>query len=140
MSASRLMTDPEIGIPDLVRRLTDDSGRLIRDEVRLAKLEAGDAMHTALRGSMWLAVAFGAGVVALTALTVLLTMVIGRLLLGNVWAGALITGALEIVAGGLMLRYAVALYREPASYTFGATRAEIAETARWAKSPTSSTR
>lgn len=135
MTTSRITTEPDVGIPDLVRRLTDDSSRLIRDEVRLAKLETGEAVHVGVRGSMFLAAAFGAGVVALTALTVLLTVLLGRLL-GHVWAGALITGALELVVGGLALRHAAALYREPASYSLGATRAELAETVRWARSPT----
>ena len=51
--------DPDTGIPDLIRRLTDDSKRLVSDEVRLAKLEARDSLHRAARGGIWLALALG---------------------------------------------------------------------------------
>ena len=34
-----VQVDPDAGIPDLIHRLTDDSKRLMSDEVRLAKLE-----------------------------------------------------------------------------------------------------
>ena len=44
--------DPDVGIPDLVRRLTDDSRRLVGDEVRLAKLELQESVHTGTRGAL----------------------------------------------------------------------------------------
>ena len=125
--------DDDPGIADLVRRLTDDSKRLVSDEVRLAKLEVRESLRVGARGAMWLALAFGAAVVALTALTVLLSALLGRLL-GNVWAGALATGALELIVGVVLLRRGLALYREP-SYTLEETRASVAETARWVKHP-----
>lgn len=127
-------TDNDTGVRDLVRRLTDDSRRLVTDEVRLAKLELNEGMRTGARGAMWLAVAFGATVVALTALTVLLSTALGRLL-GNYWAGTMLTGALELVAGWLFLRHGLAMYREPASLTLAETRTELAETARWIRRP-----
>jgi len=126
--------EQEPGLADLVRRLSDDSRRLVGDEVRLAKLEVGEGMSSATRGAMWLGVAFGAAVVALTAVTVLLSVLLGRLL-GNLWAGTLLTGALELLAGWLLLRHGLALYREP-SYTLEETRTELARTARWVKRPT----
>jgi len=126
--------EQEPGLADLVRRLSDDSRRLVGDEVRLARLEVGEGMHSATRGALWLGVAFGAAVVALTAITVLLSVLLGRLL-GNLWAGTLLTGALELLAGWLLLRRGLALYREP-SYTLEETRTELARTARWVKRPT----
>src|SRR5687768_1570241 len=95
--------DPDAGIPDLVRRLTDDSKRLVRDEVRLAKLETGEAIHNGARGALWLGLAFGAGVVALVALTIMLATLIGRWL-GHYWAGTLIVAVLELVAAMLLIR------------------------------------
>jgi uncharacterized membrane protein YqjE len=94
--------DPDAGIPDLVRRLVDDSRRLAQDEVRLAKIELRASVHSATRGGIWLGVAFGAGVVALIALTVLLTALLGGLL-GNLWAGALVTAALWLGSGYLLV-------------------------------------
>src|SRR3712207_6883823 len=39
------------GIPDLLRRLADDSKRLANDEVRLAKLELRESVRTSARRS-----------------------------------------------------------------------------------------
>ncbi|MFL5520080.1 MAG: phage holin family protein, partial [Gemmatimonadales bacterium] len=65
MTARPIVTDPDTGIPDLIRRLTDDSKRLMTDEVQLAKLETKESLHRATRGMLWMALAFGAGVVML---------------------------------------------------------------------------
>ena len=61
--------DVDAGIPDLFRRLTDDSKRLAIDEVRLAKMELRESVSNGVRGSVWLAVSLAIGVVALVALT-----------------------------------------------------------------------
>lgn len=132
MTSRANFADADTGIPDLVRQLTADSSHLIGNEVRLAKLEAREALHSGARGAIWLAVAFGATVLALTALTVLLTVALGRLT-GNMWAGALIAGVVDLAAGALFLRHGLAIYREPESYTLGETRAEAAETTRWVR-------
>lgn len=126
-------TNGDAGIGDLVHRLTDDSKRLVANEVSLAKLELRQSVRMGARGAMWLAMAFGAAVVVLVAVTVLLSVVLGRLL-GNLWAGTLLTGVLELAVGFLALRRGLALYREPSSYTLGETRASLADTARWARS------
>lgn len=124
-------TDPDTGIPDLIRRLGDDSKRLVNDEIRLAKLEARESMHTAAKGGLWMGVAFGVAVVMLVAFTVLMVALIGRLL-GNFWAGALITGALELIAAGLLIKSGLSSFAEP-SYTLEETRREMKETARWVR-------
>jgi len=126
-------TNGDAGIGDLVHRLTDDSKRLVSNEVNLAKLELRESVRTGARGAMWLAVAFGATVVVLVAVTVLLSVVLGRLF-GNLWAGTLATGVLELLAGFLALRHGLSLYRAPSSYTLGETRESLADTARWARS------
>ncbi len=99
-SRPAVQIDPDAGIPDLVRRLVDDSRRLAQDEVRLAKIELRENAHDATRGAIWLGIAFGAGVVALLALTVFLCAILGRLL-GNLWAGTLVTAVLYL--GGAFL-------------------------------------
>ena len=123
--------DPDAGIPDLIRRLTDDSKRLVADEVRLAKLEVRENVHTGVRGALWLGLAFGAGVVALVALTVFVAAMLGRLL-GNYWAGALITGAVELGLAFFLVRRGLANVKEP-SYSLEESREELRETVQWAR-------
>ena len=128
-----VVVEPDTGIPDLIRRLTDDTKRLANDELRLAKMEVTDGLHAAMKGTLWLAVAFGAGVVTLVAVTVLLVAGLGELL-GNYWAGALATGALELLVGVVLLKKGLGRYRTPA-YTLPATREQLKETAAWVKHP-----
>ena len=123
--------DPEAGIPDLVRRLVDDSRRLAGDEVRLAKIEMRESVHEATRGGIWLGVAFGAGIIALVGLTVLLTALLGGLL-GNLWAGALVTAVLWLGSAFLLVtRGLKQITAQP--FTLPETRAEAKETAQWVK-------
>ena len=129
MTARPVHVDPDVGLPELVKQLTDDSKRLLKDEVHLAKLEAGEATKKAAKGAMWMGLAFGVGVVMAVALTVALATGIGELT-GNMWAGALLTGGIEIGAGAWLLKRGIAKFSEP-SYTLEETRAEVRETAHW---------
>lgn len=122
--------DPDVGIPDLIRRLADDSKRLATDEVRLAKLELGENLRTGARGTVWLAVAFGVGVVATSAATIFLAALIGRLVGGHMWVGALVTGLLELGLAALLIRKGIGAFREP-SYTFEETRESLKNTQAW---------
>jgi hypothetical protein len=117
--------DPDTGIPDLVRRLSDDGKRLVTDEIRLAKLETKESVARAGRGGVRLAVAFGIGVVALVALTVFLATLIGRVLNGHMWAGALITGILELVVAALVIKRGAGALADP-SYSLEQTRDSLA--------------
>ena len=131
MTARPIMTDPDTGIPDLIRRLTEDSKRLATDEVRLAKIEARDGLHRAARGALWMGLAFGAAVVMLVALTLFLSTLIGRVANGHMWLGALVTGLLELGLGAYCLKRAFSSYAEP-SYSMAETRHALAETGNWA--------
>lgn len=128
---SPMPIDPDAGIPDLIRRLADDSKRLALDEVRLAKLEVRDNVHSGARGTVRLAVAFGAGVVAMVALTIGLSALLGRLL-GNYWAGTLIVAVLELGGAFVLITRGVKKMAEP-SYTFPESRAALRETAQWVR-------
>ena len=130
MTARPVHVDPDVGIPDLIKRLTDDSKRLVKDEVRLAKLETSEAAKTAAKGAMWLGMAFGVGVVMLIALTVALATGIGEIANGNFWLGALITGALWIGLGVWMIKRGMHAFSEP-SYTFEETRAGLKDSVAW---------
>jgi uncharacterized membrane protein YqjE len=119
--------EPEPTIGDLVNRLTDDSKRLVTNEVRLARLEMGESMQAAVQGGVRLALGFGVAILTLVALSVLLTALIGDLLLGATWAGALITGALEVIVGALLL-WGGSRTMKRADFTLGESRAELKAT------------
>jgi uncharacterized membrane protein YqjE len=133
VTARPIVTDPDTGIPDLIRRLTADSKRLVVDEVQLAKMETKENLHRATRGALWMALAFGIGVVALTALTIFIATLIGRLAGGHYWVGALVTGMLELGAGLLLLKRGLGVFSLP-SYTLAETRHTLTDTAHWAGS------
>jgi hypothetical protein len=124
MAVTRFPVDPDAGIPDLIHRLTDDSKRLVTDEVRLAKLEITESVHVAGKGAMWLGIAFGAGVVALVAATLLVATLIGRAVAGHMWVGALVTGLVELPLAGYLIKRGLATFKEP-SYSLEQTREAI---------------
>lgn len=123
--------DPDAGIPDLIRRLVDDSRRLAADEVRLAKIEMRENVHEATRGAIWLGIAFGAGIVALVGLTVLLSALLGGLL-GNLWAGTLVTAVLWLGSAYLLVTRGLKQIAEQ-PFTLPETRDAAKETAQWVK-------
>ena len=124
MAVSRFPVDPDAGIPDLIHRLGDDSKRLVTDEVRLARLEITESVHIAGKGAMWLGVAFGAGVVALVAATLLLATLIGRVIAGHMWVGALVTGLIELPVALYVIKRGLASFKEP-SYSLEQTRKAV---------------
>jgi uncharacterized membrane protein YqjE len=119
--------DPDVGIPDLIRRLTDDSKRLASDEVRLAKLELNESVRTGARGTLWLSLAFGVGVVALVALTIGLAAIIGRIANFNYWVGALVVGVVELALAYVLVKRGMKQFSKP-SYTFEQTRESLKDT------------
>jgi hypothetical protein len=139
VEAQRVPVDPNAGIPDLIRDLAQDSKRLVRDEVRLAKLETKDSVKRASKGAVWMALAFGIGVVTLVALTLLLVTLIGRLANGHMWVGALVTAVLELGVAMFLIKRGLGALKEP-PYTLEGTRETVAETARWAKHARSAAR
>ena len=127
------MTDPDTGIPDLIRRLSDDSKRLVTNEVQLAKLETKESLKRATRGVLWLGLSFGAGVVMMVALTIFLITLIGRIANGHMWVGAVITGLAELAVGAWCITRGISAFTEP-SYTLEQSRLALADTANWATS------
>jgi uncharacterized membrane protein YqjE len=121
MAVQRMPVDPDAGIPDLISRLGDDSKRLVMDEVHLAKLEVRESISRAARGALRLGIAFGVGVVALVALTLLLATLIGRISAGHMWIGAAITGVVELAIAIWLITRGLAAFKEP-SYTLEQTR------------------
>lgn len=130
MAINRMPVDPDVGIPDLLRQLGNDSKRLFSDEVKLAKLEMHESISTGAHGAGWLAVAFGIGVVALVAFTIFLSTLLGRLMAGHMWFGVLITGIVELITAAILLKRGLSALREP-SYSMEQTRESVAETSHW---------
>ncbi|MDB4893738.1 MAG: hypothetical protein JWL61_5593 [Gemmatimonadetes bacterium] len=130
MAAAPVRGDPDLGIPDLIRRLTQDSKRLVADEVRLAKIDATDSLHRAARGVLWMALAFGVGVVMFVAVTLFVATLIGRAANGHMWIGALVTGLLEIGVGAWLVKRGISAMIAP-SYSLEASRNALADTANW---------
>lgn len=126
--------DPDAGIPDLIRRLTDDSKRLVSDEVRLAKLEMTESVHAGARGALWLSLAFGVGIVGMVAFTLFLATLIGRAVNGHMWVGALVVGIVEVVAAVFLIKKGLGAFREP-SYTLEETRESLKDTTTWVTHP-----
>jgi hypothetical protein len=124
------MAEPDATIGDLIGRLTDDSKRLVGDEVRLAKLELGESIHLGARGAMWLALAFGVGILALVSATIALVAGIGRIANGNLWVGALVVGLLEAGIGAWLIVRGRKAFGTP-SYTLGESREELRNTRAW---------
>ena len=116
--------DPDRGIPDLVGQLADDSKRMLGDELRLAKLEAADSVRQAGRAALWLGVAFGVTVVFFVAATLFVATAVGRAAGEHYWAGALVTGAIEVVLGMWLLRRGLSAY-SGGPYTMPDTRAGL---------------
>ncbi len=134
MTARPIIIDPDTGIPDLIRRLADDSKRLVTNEVQLAKLEGKDSLHRGVKGMVWLAVAFGVAVVMLVALTVFLSTLIGRLASGHMWVGAVITGLVELALGAWLVKKSFSVFAKP-SYTLEQTRHSLDDTRNWVTPP-----
>lgn len=124
MGVQRLPVDPDAGIPDLVSRLGDDSKRLLSDEVRLAKLEVKENLKHGAKGVLWLGMAFGVGVVTMVAFTLFVATLIGRLVAGHMWLGALVAALIDLVVGAVMIKKGIAAFAEP-SYTLEETRATL---------------
>ena len=124
MAANPLHNDPDAGIPDLVRRLSDDGKRLVADEIRLAKIETKENVKRAGRGGVRLALAFGIGVVAIVAMTLLMITLVGRFANGHMWVGAIATGIVELILAVILIKKGAGALAEP-SYTLEATRAGL---------------
>jgi hypothetical protein len=93
----------QAGVVELVRQLSDDSRRLARNEIRLAKLEMAHTLRAGGQGAMVMGVAFGASVIALSALTICVIAALSRAI-GKVWMAALITGVIELALGFLLVQ------------------------------------
>ena len=90
-------TDPSVG--QLMTQLSEQTSRLVRDEMALAQLELKETAKQAGKGAGLLS---GAGVLALYGLgAAIATAIIGLALLLPLWAAALIVTAVLLIAAGI---------------------------------------
>lgn len=134
--AHQVPIDPDAAIPTLVRSLAEDSKRLLGDEVRLAKLETKESIRSASRGLLWMALAFGVGVLTLVAATLMLATLIGDLANDNMWVGAIATGIIELALAAWLVKKGVGALATDA-YTLPETRDATRDLAAWARHPQS---
>jgi hypothetical protein len=123
--------DPNTGIPDLISRLSDDSKRLVGDEVRLAKLEMRENLKKSSRDALWLAISFGVAVVAIMAFTMFVITLVGRVLNGHMWIGALGVGVIEAGLGYFLIKRGMHAFKDE-SYSLAVTRESLKDTRVWA--------
>jgi uncharacterized membrane protein YqjE len=118
--AQGIPIDPDKGINDLIRQLAEDSKRVASDEVRLAKMEIAESVHEAGKGAMWLGVAFGASVMMLVGLTLVIATFFGRVS-NHMWVGALLAAAIDVAAGLWLVQRGLKSFRA-APYSIPETR------------------
>ena len=79
---------------------------------------------------MRLAVAFGAGTIAMVALTIALAALVGRLIGHNYWLGAMLVGLLELGGAFVLIKRGIKSFGS-ANYTLAETRASLQDTRAW---------
>jgi MFS family permease len=100
MSTQRRLDPADMSMGELVSSLSEQTSRLVRDEIRLATKELqAKGKHAGLGVGMF----GGAGVVALYGVGALVTAAIGGLALAmDVWAAALIVGLVLFAVAGVL--------------------------------------
>lgn len=125
-----------MSMAELLKRLGQDVGTLVRQEAELAKAEVGQKVKAAgASGGMFLG-AYTLGMLAAGALTACLILALALVI--DAWAAALIVGVIyAVIASVLALRGRDRL-REAAPPVPEQTVETVKEDLRWAKNPTGS--
>ena len=97
-------TEPSLG--ELFKRLTTDTGELVRQEVNLARAEMRQAGATLARDGTKIGIALVLALAGVLALTAFLIIALGNAF-DNYWLAALIVGVVFLAIGGFMARNAV---------------------------------
>lgn len=98
---------PETSLGDLLKRLTNDTGQLIRQEASLAKAEIRETGTALVGDAREIGIALGLAVAGALALVAFLVIALGNLLDGRYWLSALVVGALALGIGVRMAKSAV---------------------------------
>lgn len=95
-------TDGGAPLATLVRRLLDESRQLFRQEIGLAKLELKRTASSIVRDTVAMGIGLGLIAIGALALTAFLVLVVGNILGGAYWAGALIVGGVCLLVGAIV--------------------------------------
>lgn len=97
----------ETPLGELFKRLTSDTGELIRQEAALAKAEIRETGSALAGDARDMGIAFGLALAGALALVAFLVIGLGNLLGDRYWLSALIVGAVALVVGMMMAKRAV---------------------------------
>lgn len=130
-SGPRAQTGSEPSLGELLKRLTTDTGKLIGQEVKLAKAEAMQAGTALVQDGSKIAVGFAVAFAGSLALMSFLVIGLGSLLGGNFWLSSLIVGVAGTAVGMTMAKSASrdAAHRLKPQQTIDSVK----ETVGWAK-------
>ena len=96
----------DTSMTELVTHLAHETRRYVELQVELAKMQAVQALAGGLYDAMKIAIA--AALLGMAGLCFVIALAIGlSVALGNYWLGVLVTGLLLLVAGGLVLWFAL---------------------------------
>jgi uncharacterized membrane protein YqjE len=125
--------DPR-SVGDLFKELTHGMQTLVKNEVKLAKIELKESAIAAKSGTILLAIAVAPAVIGLVALAIGLTYLAALVM--PVWAAALVVAAGSLGLAGVLALAAKAKFGK-VDLTPDRTIEQIAETKQWLKHPIS---
>ncbi len=121
----------EDSLGELLKRLSSDTGDLLRHELTLAKAEAGEIGANMGRSAGRLAVAAVLALTGAFALMAFAILALGNAMAGEHWLAALILGVLALGTGALLARRTTAKLKAEGLRPQQAI-ASVKEDARWA--------
>lgn len=98
----------EAGIGELLRRLTTDTGELVRQEIALARTELRESTSGLKGDATRIGIAAGLAIVGAMALTAFVIIGLGQILNGAYWLSALIVALFVLGTSAVLLRSAMA--------------------------------
>lgn len=120
--------DRERGTGELVKELIAHAQNLVREEVRLARVELRDEAKKAARGSALTGAGAVVAYVGMLALTACLILALATAMAA--WLAALIVGGVLLIIGGAIVATGVGKLRD---LGMNETRKTLEEDGRWAK-------
>ncbi len=130
-------TASDRSIADLLHDLSNGTAQLVRQEIRLARMETLESVLGLKRGSVWVGAGAGLALAASGALVAFLIIGLAHVLDGRTWLAALVVGVVLGIAGLLCLKHGMSAL-STTQLVPRETASSIKETAEWLKHPTKS--